>query len=150
MRIVFGALIFAVRLSAVMPAQGQAPVTIEQHEAAMKGVQQAMGAMNKNLKGGMLTEAGANAEELGKLFAQVEAFWTQQQERRRDQACGAGASGCGRCRGGRRGGRCRAGATRGGQRRPDVQAMPQRASRRRPGDRFPRQGRLAREVDRAT
>ena len=43
----------------------------------MKGIQQAMGAMNKNLKGAMLTEAAANAEELGKLFAQVEQFWTR-------------------------------------------------------------------------
>jgi cytochrome c556 len=77
MRIVFGAVILAVGLGAAIGAQAPAPVTIEQHEAAMKGVQQAMGAMNKNLKGAMLTEAAANAEELGKLFAQVEQFWTR-------------------------------------------------------------------------
>ena len=80
MRSVFGAVILAFGLGVVMAAQGgapAAPVTIEQHEAAMKGIQPAMGAMGQNLKGGMLTEATANAEELGKLFAQVEAFWTR-------------------------------------------------------------------------
>ena len=75
MRIVFGAVILAVGLGAAIGAQ--APVTIEQHEAAMKGIAQANGALQKNLKGGMLAEASANAEELGKLFAQVESFWTR-------------------------------------------------------------------------
>ena len=75
MRIVFGAVILAVGLGAAIGAQ--APVTIEQHEAAMKGIAQANGALQKNLKGGMLAEASANAEELGKLFAQVEQFWTR-------------------------------------------------------------------------
>jgi hypothetical protein len=79
MRSVFGAVILAFGLGVVMAAQGGAPamVTIEQHEAAMKGIQTAMPALNKNLKSGMLTEAAANAEEVGKLFAQVEAFWTR-------------------------------------------------------------------------
>ena len=79
MRSVFGAIVLAVGLTAVMAAQGGAPamVTVEQHEAAMKGIQQANGALQKNLKGAMLAEAASNAEELGKLFAQVEAFWTR-------------------------------------------------------------------------
>jgi cytochrome c556 len=77
MRIVFGAVILGVGLGAAIGAQAPAPVTIEQHEAAMKQIQPAVGAMNKNLKGAMLTEAAANAEELGKLFAQVEQFWTR-------------------------------------------------------------------------
>jgi cytochrome c556 len=75
MRIVFGALIFAVSLATAIGAQ--APVTIEQHEATMKMIAQANGALQKNLKGNMLTEAAANAEELGKLFATVEQFWTR-------------------------------------------------------------------------
>ena len=80
MRSVFGAVILAFGLGVVMAAQGgapAAPVTIENHEAAMKQIAQAVPAMGKNLKGGMLTEAAANAEELGKLFAQVEAFWAR-------------------------------------------------------------------------
>jgi len=77
MRILSGAVILAVGLGAGIAAQAPATVTVEQHEAAMKGIQTAVGAMNKNLKGGMLTEAAANAEELGKLFAQVEQFWTR-------------------------------------------------------------------------
>ena len=75
MRIGFGAVIFAVSLVAAIGAQ--APVTIEQHEATMKMIQQANGAMQKNVKGNMLTEAAASAEELGKLFATVEQFWTR-------------------------------------------------------------------------
>ena len=77
MRIVFGALVLAAGLGAAMGAQAPAPVTVEQHEAAMKQIAQANAAMGKNLKGGMLTEAAANAEQLGKLFAQVEQFWTR-------------------------------------------------------------------------
>jgi cytochrome c556 len=75
MRIVFGAVMLAAGLTAAIAAQ--APVTVEQHEAAMKQIAQANQAMQKNLKGNMLTEAAANAEELGKLFAQVEQFWAR-------------------------------------------------------------------------
>jgi cytochrome c556 len=77
MRIVFGAIVLAVGLGAAMGAQAPAPVTVEQHEAAMKQIAQANAALGKNLKGSMLAEAAANAEELGKLFAQVEQFWTR-------------------------------------------------------------------------
>ena len=75
MRIVFGAVMLAAGLSAAIAAQ--APVTVEQHEAAMKQIAAANGALQKNIKANMLTEAAANAEELGKLFAQVEQFWTR-------------------------------------------------------------------------
>ena len=77
MRIVVGAVILAVGLGAAIGAQVAAPVTVEQHEAAMKMIAQTNGALQKNVKGNMLTEATANAEELGKLFAQVEQFWTR-------------------------------------------------------------------------
>jgi cytochrome c556 len=77
MRIVLGAVILAVGLGAAIGAQVAAPVTVEQHEAAMKMIAQTNGALQKNIKGNMLTEATANAEELGKLFAQVEQFWTR-------------------------------------------------------------------------
>jgi cytochrome c556 len=58
-------------------AQAAARVTVEQHEAAMKGIAQANGAMQKNLKGNMLMEAAKDAQQLATLFGEVERFWTQ-------------------------------------------------------------------------
>lgn len=58
-------------------AQAAARVTVEQHEAAMKGIAQANGALQKNLKGNMLMDAAKDAQQLATLFGEVERFWTQ-------------------------------------------------------------------------
>lgn len=57
--------------------QAQAPVTIEQHEAAMKQIAQANGAMQKAIKSNTLADAATQAETLAAQFAIVERFWTQ-------------------------------------------------------------------------
>src|SRR5687768_6013202 len=61
------------------PAPAPAPprITPEQVEAAMKGIQQNMGATQKALKGNMLMEAAASAKQLATLFADVERFFQQ-------------------------------------------------------------------------
>jgi hypothetical protein len=56
---------------------GAAPVTIEQHSAAMKQIQQAIGAANKALKGGDNATATMNMEILATQFATIETFYTQ-------------------------------------------------------------------------
>ena len=58
-------------------AQAAARMTVEQHEAAMKGIAQANGALQKNLKANMLMDAAKDAQQLATLFAEVERFWTQ-------------------------------------------------------------------------
>jgi cytochrome c556 len=50
---------------------------VEQHEAAMKGIAQSNGALQKNLKGNMLMDAAKDAQQLATLFGEVERFWTQ-------------------------------------------------------------------------
>jgi hypothetical protein len=56
---------------------GAAPVTIEQHSAAMKQIQQAIGAANKALKGGDTATTTTNVETLATQFATIETFYTQ-------------------------------------------------------------------------
>jgi cytochrome c556 len=58
-------------------AQAAARVTPEQLEAAMKGIQQTNGAVQKAVKGNMLMEAATNAKQLATLFAEVERFFQQ-------------------------------------------------------------------------
>ena len=52
-------------------------MTIEQHSAAMKQIQQAIGAANKSLKGGDTATATTNVETLATQFATIETFYTQ-------------------------------------------------------------------------
>jgi len=52
-------------------------VSIEQHEAAMKQIGQANGALGKLIKGNDLMAATEQAETLATQFATVEQFWTQ-------------------------------------------------------------------------
>lgn len=54
-----------------------AAVTVQQHEAAMKSIAQTNGAMQKALKSNMLADAGKQAQELARLFGEVERFWQQ-------------------------------------------------------------------------
>jgi hypothetical protein len=56
---------------------GGAPVTIEQHAAAMKSIAQAIAAAGKALKGGDTATATTNVETLNTSFATVETFYTQ-------------------------------------------------------------------------
>jgi len=63
--------------AAAAGAQAAARVTVEQHEAAMKGIATNNGAMQKALKSNALPDAAKNAQELARLFAEVERFWTQ-------------------------------------------------------------------------
>jgi cytochrome c556 len=62
---------------AAVSAQAPAPVTIEQHEAAMKQIAQANGAMQKLIKANDLAAAGKEAQTLVTQFTLVERFWTQ-------------------------------------------------------------------------
>jgi hypothetical protein len=57
--------------------RGGANVTIEQHEAAMKQIAQANGAVQKLIKANDLMGAVTQAETLAAQFAIVERFWTQ-------------------------------------------------------------------------
>jgi cytochrome c556 len=50
---------------------------VEQHEAAMKGIAQSNGALQKNLKSNALPDAAKDAQQLATLFADVARFWTQ-------------------------------------------------------------------------
>ena len=52
-------------------------MTIEQHAAAMKQIQQAIGAANKALKGADNATATTNVEILATQFATIETFYTQ-------------------------------------------------------------------------
>lgn len=54
-----------------------AGVSIEQHEAAMKQIAQANGALQKTLKAADMAAATTQAETLAAQFAIVESFWTQ-------------------------------------------------------------------------
>jgi cytochrome c556 len=54
-----------------------ASVTIEQHEATMKQIQQTNGALQKAIKSNDLPGAATQAEMLAGHFATVEQFWTQ-------------------------------------------------------------------------
>jgi hypothetical protein len=58
-------------------AQAGGRVTIEQHEAAMKQIAQAIGATMKSVKAADLATAATNANTLATQFALVEQFWTQ-------------------------------------------------------------------------
>jgi cytochrome c556 len=64
-------------VGAAVWAQAPAPVTIEQHEAAMKQIAQANGAMQKLIKANDLAAAGKEAQTLVTQFTLVERFWTQ-------------------------------------------------------------------------
>jgi cytochrome c556 len=102
MRILSSAVILAVALTAgcgsrddsVQTPAGQAPaaggaqaggsaptaaarVTIEQHEAAMKQIAQANGALQKAIKGNTLADAVTQAQALATQFEIVERFWSQ-------------------------------------------------------------------------
>ena len=57
--------------------RGGANVTIEQHEAAMKQITQANGALQKLIKANDLMGAAMQAETLAAQFTTVEQFWTQ-------------------------------------------------------------------------
>jgi hypothetical protein len=56
---------------------GAAPVTIEQHAAAMKQIGQAVPAAGKALKGGDTATATTNVEIVATQFATIETFYTQ-------------------------------------------------------------------------
>ena len=58
-------------------AQAAARVTVEQHEAAMKSIATANGALQKAIKSSALADAGKQAQELATLFGEVERFWQQ-------------------------------------------------------------------------
>jgi hypothetical protein len=58
-------------------AAAGARVTIEQHEAAMKQIAQAIGVLQKSAKANDLATAATNAQTLATQFALVEQFWTQ-------------------------------------------------------------------------
>jgi len=79
MRIVSSAVIVASMLIAGasgLVAQG-APVTVEQHAATMKMIQQNMGAGMKALKGADTAAATTAAGTLATSFATIEMFYTQ-------------------------------------------------------------------------
>jgi cytochrome c556 len=81
MRFLSGALVVTLGLGVVsagvtVAAQGQR-VTIAQNEAAMKEIQQNMGAMNKAIKSNDLPSAQMAAETVMAQFTLVERFWTQ-------------------------------------------------------------------------
>src|SRR5688572_13353075 len=57
--------------------QAAARLTPMDLEAAMKGIQQNNGGMQKMVKANMLPEAAKNAQELARLFGEVERFFTQ-------------------------------------------------------------------------
>ena len=57
--------------------RGAAPVTTEAHSAAMKQIQQAIGAANKAVKGGDTATTTTNVETLATQFATIETFYTQ-------------------------------------------------------------------------
>jgi cytochrome c556 len=79
MRFLSGAVVVTLGLgvvsAGVVTAQGR--VTIAQNEAAMKQVQQSMGAMGKLIKANDLAAAQKEAETLVTQFTLVERFWTQ-------------------------------------------------------------------------
>ncbi|MGH9239511.1 MAG: hypothetical protein ACRD3G_15830 [Vicinamibacterales bacterium] len=81
MRIVSSSIVLAAFVlasaSTVVIAQGGKPVTVEQHAATMKIVQQNMGAANKALKGGDAAAAAPAAEALVAAFTTIEMFYTQ-------------------------------------------------------------------------
>jgi len=83
MRIVSGSVLLAAMVlasaSSVVIAQGAkpAPVTVEQHAATMKMIQQNMLAGNKALKGGDAAAATTAAETLVTAFTTIETFYTQ-------------------------------------------------------------------------
>jgi cytochrome c556 len=62
--------------AAQAPAAAVARVTIEQHEAAMKQIAQANGALQKAIKGNALADAATQAQTLATQFEIVERFWT--------------------------------------------------------------------------
>src|SRR5688500_11648679 len=76
---VFLAAIVLAGASTVVIAQGgkPAPVTVEQHAATMKMIQQNMLAGNKALKGGDAAAATTAAETLVTAFTTIETFYTQ-------------------------------------------------------------------------
>ena len=83
MRIVCSSIVLAAFVlasaSTVVIAQGgkAAPVTVEQHAATMKMIQQNMGAANKALKGGDAAAATPAAEALVTAFTTIETFYTE-------------------------------------------------------------------------
>jgi cytochrome c556 len=58
-------------------AAAGAQVTIAQHEAAMKQMAQANGALQKAIKSNTLADAATQAETVAAQFAIIERFWTQ-------------------------------------------------------------------------
>ena len=77
---VFLAAIVLASASTVVIAQGgakPAPVTVEQHAATMKMIQQNAGAAGKALKGGDAAAALPAAEALVAAFTTIETFYTQ-------------------------------------------------------------------------
>jgi cytochrome c556 len=78
MRFLSSAVLLTVGLAvASAAAQAPAPVTIEQHEAAMKQMATANGAMQKAVKSNALADAATQAETVAAQFAIIERFWTQ-------------------------------------------------------------------------
>ena len=73
---IVAALVFA-GTSALIAQRGAAPVTVEQHAATMKMIQQNMGAAFKAVKGGDTATATTAAETLATSFATIETFYTQ-------------------------------------------------------------------------
>lgn len=83
MRIVFSsvflaAIVLASASTVVIAQAGKpAPVTVEQHAATMKMIQQNAGAAFKALKGGDTAAATTAAEALVTAFTTIETFYTQ-------------------------------------------------------------------------
>jgi hypothetical protein len=84
MRIVSSSIVLAAFVlasaSSVVIAQGGKPVTVEQHAATMKMIQQNMGAANKALKGGDAAAATPAAEALVAAFTTIETFYTERKK----------------------------------------------------------------------
>jgi hypothetical protein len=74
--VILAAMVFA-GTSAVVAQRGGAPVTVEQHAATMKMIQQNMGTAFKAIKSGDAASATPAAETLATSFATIEMFYTQ-------------------------------------------------------------------------
>ena len=81
MRILSSAMIVAAMVfagtSALVAQRGAAPVTVEQHAATMKMIQQNMGATFKAVKSGDAASGVPSAEALVAAFTTIETFYTQ-------------------------------------------------------------------------
>jgi hypothetical protein len=74
---ILASIVFAGASTVVLAQGGAKPVTVEQHAATMKMIQQNIGAANKSLKGGDAAAATTAAEALVAAFTTIETFYTQ-------------------------------------------------------------------------